>query len=360
MISDRLGGSRNPKSPHVAYTFLQVGVQDGAVDMSGNCGNLTSAVGPYAIDLGHLRRQYANILDYNRASWIKQPSRADRCAVPATVNLLNSNTNKIIRSTFMVSQGQDLQQWKFEPRGNFAMPGVPGRASEISLQFLNPGGSKTSGTLPTGNPVDSIEVADRIFAVSLVDISNPGIFIDGRELGWDPTRKPTELDADTTLMATLEQIRRMGARMMGLDPDKPSIPKIVLVFPSENSDIHVHCQALSMGKAHKAVPGTLALNLGAACQIPGTIPNQLARHNTDGKITIGHPTGTAETAAKIHANGHVDYVEYSRTARCLIDGLSYNLTSDNVDYVPLIDKELAIERRRRTESWRSLDWRPAR
>lgn len=235
-------------SPHVQYTFIQVGVEDGALDMSGNCGNLTSAVGPCAIDSGQLQQQLRDrenepILDFGRAYKIREQGKPTYCAVPVTVNLLNNNTRKLVRSTFVVSRPYESDSaWRFEPRGRFSMPGVPGTGSEIKLQFLNPGGSKTPDKLPTGNPVDTIRVGAQDYTVSLVDISNPGIFIDGRVLSWDMSRKPAELDSQTSLMQTLEEIRRKGAEMMGLDPEKPSIPKIVLVFPSTSDRRHLDCQ----------------------------------------------------------------------------------------------------------------------
>lgn len=241
-------------SPHVAYTFLQVGVEDGVVDMSGNCGNLTSAVGPFAVDSAQLTHQLLDsgsesMMAFDRAYKIEEQGRPPYCAVPIAVNLLNYNTGKVIRSIFSVSRpyGSD-SPWKFEPRGQFSMPGVPGKGSEIKLQWIDPGGSKTSSALPTGNPLDMIQVGGQTYSVSLVDVSNPGVFIDGRTLGWDLSRKPTELDSDTRLMQTLEDIRRRGAEMMGLDPSKPSIPKIVLVFPSDSDTRHLDCQVGKQGQ----------------------------------------------------------------------------------------------------------------
>lgn len=99
-----------------------------------------------------------------------------------------------------------------------------------------------------------------------------------------------------------------------------------------------------MGKAHKAAPGTLALNLGAACQIPGTVPHQLARPSTDGRVTIGHPTGTVEVGAKL-AGGHVEYVEVSRTARCLMRGMAFPAPSNHQISKMTIDEQIAASKR---------------
>ena len=218
--------------------------------MSGNCGNLTAAVGPYAVEISLLVDQLRqhSILDLTRGIRINTQGRLYRYAVPATVELWNRNTDKIIRSTFWVSldQRSSQERWNFEPRGHFEMPGVPGTGSEIRLQWLKPGGSKTTSTFPTGSASESVNVNGRTFAVSLVDVSNPGIFVDGRELGWDPSRKPTELDDNPDLMATLDQIRQAGTKKMGLDPKKPSVPKIVMVFPSNSDDRHIDCQVSMM------------------------------------------------------------------------------------------------------------------
>lgn len=319
----------NPRlaSPHalnsedikVDYTFIQVGVEDGELDFSGNCGNLTAAVGPHAVNSDMLRLN-ENSLTLEDAMRISDSSqRPDRIAVRASFLIHNTNTKKVIRCTFMVSRANSkLSTWTFEPRGTYTMPGVPGEGSEIRLQWLNPGGSKTASTLPTGNPTDVITVDGSEYNVSLVDISNPGIFIYGRDLGWDSRRSPDDLNSQTTLMTLLETIRRKGAETMGLNPNAQAVPKIVMVFPGSANN-HIDCQAISMQKAHKAVPGTFAMNLGAACQIHGTIPHMLAHKTENGKITIGHPSGTAEVGAKI-TNGNVEYVELSRTARLLMDG----------------------------------------
>ncbi|ETN44112.1 uncharacterized protein HMPREF1541_10662 [Cyphellophora europaea CBS 101466] len=308
----------------IQYTFFQVGVTDGLLDMSGNCGNLTSAVGPAAIDAG--------LLDAH----LEDPRTR------VTFRLLNLNTNQVIQSTFSVSrpESQPGAPWRFEPRGNFTMPGVAGTGSEITLRWLSPGGSKTTAALPTGRPLDQVEVEGQNYNVSLVDVSNPGIFISGADLGWDPARNPDELDAQPNLMEKLEVIRRKGAAMMGLDPDKPSIPKIVLVYRPRSAETHIDCQALSMGKAHKAVPGTLALNLGAACQMPGSVPNQLARASTTNKISIGHPTGFAEVGAKVTNGQEVEYVEISRTARCLMEGVALAAPS-NYQCTPIPQGQMA-------------------
>ncbi|KPI37178.1 putative isomerase YraM [Cyphellophora attinorum] len=283
--------------------------------------NLTAAVGP-CLTKALLNKHILEQPDLTHATRIRDTLTGNKSVcLPLTVNLFNENTRKIIRSTFMVRRFpyQESWRWLFEPRGNFLMPGLPVPGSEVRLQWLDPGGSKTNKTLPTGNSTDTITVNGKQYSVSLVDISNPGIFVDGRQFECDSSDSPTELDARTDLMRTLDDIRCAGTQAMGLDPNDKAVPKIVMVFPPSSGSHHIDCLALSMQKAHKAVPGTLAMNLGAACQIEGTIPSRLSRKTSNGKIVIGHPSGTAETSAKI-TKGHVEYVEISRTARGLMQG----------------------------------------
>ena len=160
---------------------------------------------------------------------------------------------------------------------------------------------------------------------SLVDVTNPGIFVNGCALGWTHSATPDELNAQTDLMSRLELIRRRGTEMMGLDPNNAAVPKIVLVYPPASNDVDITCQTLSMETAHKTVPGTLTLNLAAACKTPGTIPNQLARPGEGSTVIIGHPSGNADVGANVK-NGIVESVELGRAARCLMEGyMNYEL-----------------------------------
>ena len=140
------------------------------------------------------------------------------------------------------------------------MDGVPGHASPVTLSFISPGGAKTGKAIPTGNATDTVQYgSNETIRASLLDISNPGVFIDGREVGWDPKSTPERLNADSKLMAKLEDIRREGARMMGMDPETPSVPKIVLVFPPASDEVDITCQALSMEQAHTQADGIVCM-----------------------------------------------------------------------------------------------------
>ncbi|KAF6844594.1 hypothetical protein CMUS01_00980 [Colletotrichum musicola] len=155
--------------------------------------------------------------------------------------------------------------------------GVPGTSSPITLRFLDPAGAKTGKALSTGNPCDWLPLADgSTIRASLVDVSNPDVFVRVADLGIpaDEDLTPQAVEGNVRLKAMLEEMRRAGASAMGLDPDVESVPKIVLLFDNPSPGTDIRCLAMSMGQAHKAVPLTLALCLGAASQLPETIPWQ--------------------------------------------------------------------------------------
>jgi len=299
----------------IDYTFFQIGIKDGKLDMAGNCGNLSAAVGPFALDAG-IYQTRDQITDTGG-----QPLK-DR---QMTMRMRNTNTQKIIESTFKIyfTNGH----WRFQQLGDATIDGVASTASKITLSFLDPEGSKTASAFPTGNLIDTINVGNLSIEASLVDVSNPGIFIRGNDIGWKPTATPEDLNANQPLLNKLEKIRRSGTEMMGLDPNISSIPKIVLLFPPSADKMDISCQALSMGQAHKATPATLALNLGVACKLKGTIPFQLSRHLHRTNTTIGHPSGTLEVGATLD-NGRIKSANLIRTSRCLMDGYVNTLMGD--------------------------------
>ncbi|KAK8081827.1 hypothetical protein PG996_000608 [Apiospora saccharicola] len=285
----------------VDFTFVQIGVKHGALDMAGNCGNLSSAVGPRAWDLGL-------VSDFSsKTTW---PSRG-RPYEEALVRIFNTNTSKIMHSRFRVAGNPS----KYCPEGDYAIDGVPGAQSRITLGFLNPAGAKTGRALPTGNPIDLLSLRDGSQTeASLVDVSNPGVVF-----------TPSYVEANSELKTRLELIRQAGAEKMGLDSAVESVPKIVTLFPaSDKEGIDIRCLALSMGQAHRAVPLTLALCLGAAANMPGTIPAQLARHhkNKSSTLRIGHPTGKVDIGTTFKG-GHIVSAELHRTARYMMEGIVY-------------------------------------
>ncbi|KJR87831.1 methylitaconate delta2-delta3-isomerase [Sporothrix schenckii 1099-18] len=317
----------------VNFTFVQVGVRDGRLDLAGNCGNMISAVGPLAFDLGYCDTT---------------TTADDDGSKEGVVRIFNTNTNKLIRSRFRVAGDPP----RFCPDGDYAMDGVPGTHSRITMSFIRPAGAKTGAQngLPTGQAVDMLSRrpgAKPSIPASLVDVSNPGVFVLGSSLGLaEATTEDgnqqvtldevaTAIETDTDLKATVDHLRREGACRMGMDPDTESVPKIVILFPPSTAagetTTDIRCVALSMGQVHKAVPLTLALCLGAASRIPGTLAEQLvaqaqqnptsASEGGSGTIVIGHPSGRVEVGTTLdETDGTVLSAELHRTARVMMEG----------------------------------------
>lgn len=307
-----LGPSSRPELAPVEYTFIQVGITDGKLDMAGNCGNMSAAIGPVAWDWGLVTEATAKVeRDENGDQW-------------ATVRMLNTNTFKVLVSKFKLVGDTPSQ---YSPDGSYALDGVPGSGSKITMSFLDPAGAKTGKALPSGNAIDELQLSDgSTVSASLVDVSNPGVFVTAESLGLNDTEAltPGAVEADLELKARLEDIRRAGASMMGMDPDVESVPKIVILFPApaDSPSVDIRCQALSMGQAHKAVPLTLALCLGAATHIPGTIAHTIAGGKAESTVTIGHPSGTLDVGTTM-SNGKLVSAELLRTARVLMKGDVY-------------------------------------
>lgn len=189
----------------VDYTFGQVSIVAAVIDWKGNCGNLSSAVGPFAIDEGLVKAV--------------EPI--------TTVRIHNTNTKKLIIARVPVKDGVALSN------GNYAIPGVPGTGARIDLEFQDPGGSVTGRILPTGNPRDLVKVDGTEFNVSIVDAGNPVVFMLAEELGLMGTELPTHVEGMPEVLQTLEKVRSVVAEMIGIVPDKslatrmqPAIPKI--------------------------------------------------------------------------------------------------------------------------------------
>ncbi|OAA32311.1 DUF453 domain-containing protein [Moelleriella libera RCEF 2490] len=302
----------------VDFTFVQVGIRRGQLDLAGNCGNMSSIVGPAAWDQGLVTSGKTHT-DEHGVRW-------------ASARIFNTNTSKVLVSTFKV-EGSPLV---YSPRGSYTMDGVPGTGSPITMSFMDPAGAKTGLALPTGNPVDDLHLPDgSSVSASLVDVGNPGVFVRTDSLGLDETAaarlSPSTIESDSALKVRLEQIRRAGTSKMGLDPDVESVPKIVLLFPrsetAEGADLR--CVAMSMGQAHKAVPLTLALCLGASSRILGTLAASLLPSTpisgpvpVDNVVTIAHPSGRVDVGTEM-SRGNIVSAKLLRTARVLMKGQVY-------------------------------------
>lgn len=301
----------------IDYTFAQVSVGDDTVDYSSNCGNMSSAMGPFAVDEGLV------------AVGGKE----------ALVRIHNTNTSKIIYSRFSLDDGMAAVD------GDLVLPGVAGSGAPVRLEFLSPGGASTGRLLPTGNVVDQLNVKGvGEIAVSMVDASNACVFVTADSLGIEGTEMPVELDAMTDVMTKLESIRCAASVAMGIAPtigeahnNKPSIPKIGIVAPPKSSktlsgekvaasQCDVVGRMASMGNIHRALPQTGALCLAVAARIGGTLVHQVARKaaNPDAELRILHPSGLNVVAAKVRdekGNWDVEYASVLRTQRRMFEGL---------------------------------------
>lgn len=300
------------------YTFGQVSVTEAAVDYSGNCGNLSSGVVPFALSAGLI-------------------SAADGWHV---FRLLNTNTQKLVDVGLGVVDGQA------DVAGDLVLPGVSGTGAPVELIYPDPAGSRTAGLLPTGEPSESITAGGAMFDVSLVDATLPVVIVPGAAIGLKGTESPEEIDANVHAMGTIADLRRKAAVRMGLcesPEDAPDVvPKVAVVtarqptrlldgttLAAEEADLPV--RMISMGQTHKAVPGTGAMCLAAAAQIPDTIINRIIRRSRPGsdtgdedknvgpEVRLATPSGVV-TAGAVFDGDTVTATSLFRTARVLMRG----------------------------------------
>ena len=312
---DGLGGATSSTSKLIAvspssepgcdieYLFAQAAVDRAFVDYGGNCGNLTSAVGPFAIEEGFVE-----------------------AGPPVTVlTLFNRNTGKRVRVNIPVEHGRPVEE------GDFAIAGVPGTGARIVCEFLDPGGSVLGAVLPTGRPVDKLqpEVGPPV-EVSLVDVGGPMAFIRAGDVGIADAHHP---HADESLMRRLESIRSAAACAAGLVDEpadattrSPALPRLAMVSPARD-DADVVASMLSMQRLHHAFAATGLMCIAAAARLPGTIPNELSRPAAPagGAVRIAHPKGVAEVGVVLGAGPtpRVDAIVVARTARRLMAGVAY-------------------------------------
>jgi hypothetical protein len=296
-----IGPPTHPEAD-VDYTFAQVDVRRPAVDYSGNCGNCSAAVGPFAIDEGLVTA-------------VEGETR---------VRIHNTNTKKLIAARVPVAGGEAAVG------GDFELPGVAGHGARIALDFLDPGGAGSGRLLPSGRPQDAVEG----LAASLVDATNPVVFVRAADLGLSGTELPEGLDGDRALAARLEAIRVAGATRMGI-PGSAATPKIALVasaaaftaldgtrYGRERTD--VVARVISMGNCHRAFALTAAMCLAVAARIEGTVVRECVGEPVRaGDLRLGHPSGVLPIDAAVtvrHGEPHVEQVTVYRTARRLMEG----------------------------------------
>ncbi len=301
----------------VDFTFAQVGVREKIVDYAGTCGNISSAVGPFAVDEGLVAAPENGV---------------------ATVRVHNTNTGKTYQCRFEVEAGAA------RVNGAYELPGVSGTGARITLEFLDPGGAATGKLLPSANVVDVFQIEGvGSIEVSMVDATNPMVFLRAQDVGLSGGEAPGRIDSQVELMVNLEQIRAEAAVHMGLARNRreasesgQAAPKIALVAPAIEyvnlkGDViapdacDVVSSVVSMGKTHRAYALTGAMCLAVAAQIPGTLVHE-AVGRSDRAIRLGHPSGVQTVGADVFSTPEgykAEKVIVHRTARRLMEGMVY-------------------------------------
>ena len=306
----------------VDYLFGQVSIDQPFVDWSGNCGNLTAAVGAFAIRQGLV----------------------DSTKIPengiCTVQIWQKNIGKTIVAHVPITHGQ------VQETGDFELDGVTFPAAEVQIEFLDPAddGEDGGAMFPTGNVVDQFDVPEiGTLKATFINAGIPTIFLNAADLGFEGTELQDAINSDAATLARLETIRAYGAKYMGLIEDvseaekRQHTPKLAFVSPpkpyitssgksltEQDSDLLV--RALSMGKLHHAMMGTAAVAIGTAAAIPGTLVNLAAGGGVREAVRFGHPSGTLRVGAQaVQENGQwvVKKAVMSRSARVLMEGWVY-------------------------------------
>lgn len=303
----------------VDYTFAQVSVTAPLVDWGGNCGNLSAAVAPYAIDHGLVSAVGSSVI----------------------VRIHNTNTRKIIVADV------PLRGDRAAVRGDYAIPGVPGTGARILLEFAEPAGSVTGSLLPTGTPRDEVVVRDgRSFSVSVIDVGNPVVFLLADQLGMTGAELPAEIDARADVTETLEEVRGIVSEMLGIVNDRrtattlsPGLPKVGIIAPPREyassagqhiaaGEMDVAGRLMSMQTAHRSYMVTGAICTAAAAFVEGSLVQEVTRSAAErpdpSVIRIANPYGVMETIVRAEQKRdgvEIRGVRVGRTARHIMDGV---------------------------------------
>jgi len=313
--------SRSSRAHHdVDYLFGQVSIDKPFVDWSGNCGNLSAAVGPFAISSG-----------------LVDTSRIPQNGV-AVVRIWQANIGKTIVAHVPITAGE------VQETGDFELDGVTFPAAEVQLEFLDPAADDEDGggsMFPTGNLVDELEVPGvGSFKATLINAGIPTIFVNARDIGYTGSELQGDINGDPKALAMFEAIRAHGALRMGLikkldeAATRQHTPKVAFVagpadyIASSGKPVAAHSidllvRAMSMGKLHHAMMGTAAVAIGTAAAIPGTLVNLAAGGAEREAVRFGHPSGTLRVGAQaLQKDGewHVTKAIMSRSARVLMEG----------------------------------------
>jgi len=298
----------------IDYTFAQVLIREARVDYKGNCGNMSSAVGPFAVDEGLVRAE----------------------GETAMVRIYNTNTRKIIHATFPVTGGRTRYE------GDLRIPGVGGTGAPIRLDFLQPGGATTGRLLPSGRVRDRLEVPGfGIIEASLVDAGNATVFVRACDVGLTGLELPDQLEANSDILKLLDAIRVQGSVVMGIAPDVEAarristVPYIGFVGPAADSptlsgetiraaEMDFAARVISNGQLHRALPLTVSLCTAVAARIAGSVVAEaLPPGVAAGPLRLGMPSGVLTVGAEVvrEGGGWVARAgSFYRTARRLFDG----------------------------------------
>lgn len=305
---------------HLTYTFGQVEIDEPYVDYHSLCGNLTAGVCAFAL--------WENMV---------------RPVEPITeVRIFNTNLNSVIIAEVPVENGRPLE------KGAYAVPGVPGTGAKITLNLAATAGGATSSLLPTGNPIDRLDIPGfGEIEASLVDIGNAHVFIRAKDVGMTGTETAAEIDANTDLTALLERIRGAGAVAMGMIEDaaeskakSPATPLIAMIAPAADyrntlggrivlaAEVDFISRLMFMQQMHKTYAGTSTVCTGVASKLVGTIVHEAAKPEAADRVDvfIGHPAGVIETESRVALIGNeykVERATLGRTARRIMDGYVY-------------------------------------
>ena len=303
----------------VDYLFGQVSIDQPFVDWSGNCGNLTAAVGSFAISNG-----------------LVSAERIPENGI-CTVRIWQANIQKTIIAHVPITNGQ------VQETGDFELDGVTFPAAEVAIEFLDPAddGEEGGAMFPTGNVVDTLEVPEiGTFQATFINAGIPTIFLNAEDIGYEGTELQDAINSDAQALARFETIRAYGAKQMGLIQDiseaekRQHTPKIAFVSKPkaytsssgkdiQTTDVDLLVRALSMGKLHHPMMGTAAVAIGTAAAIPGTLVNLAAGGGVREAVRFGHPSGTLRVGAQaVQENGQwvVKKAVMSRSARVLMEG----------------------------------------
>ena len=313
--------SKSSQPDHdVDYLFGQVSIDKPFIDWSGNCGNLSAAVGPFALSNG--------LIDSSRI-----PENGI-----ATVRIWQANISKTIIAHVPITQGE------VQETGDFVLDGVTFPAAEVQIEFMDPAADEDGdggSMFPTGNLVDDLEVPGvGTLKATMINAGIPTIFINAQEVGYTGLELQDAINGDNKALAMFETIRSYGALRMGLISDlseaetRQHTPKVAFVGKPATytassgkevaaSDIDLVVRALSMGKLHHAMMGTASVAIGTAAAIPGTLVNLAAGGTERQAVTFGHPSGTLRVGAEAVQEGDdwkVTKAIMSRSARVLMEG----------------------------------------